>query len=318
VINTTASMAPIISVNHQCPSGYDIRPLQYALGNSLHRQSHAHAQSVLSSFSFSKFAAKVFPPASIDIGIGGRELSKLHDVVSLRANHSTSIRAEDRERLAVSEFTIWLTSRAAEIKSGGLLACHFAIRTYPLSDERTRSGDRAPSASPAVHSMSLPTSPRGSLDGASTPFTEASTFVSSPPLPSPPITDNEGRSFRPDLWRAMHHAFSPAIQRLVSLGEIRSHVAPLLVDIPFWPKTLNSVKSTLGRQQDWDVISDKSTPRPNPSSYRWEERLEWLQAGVRIHRLTHPAWTAYRYGIIDKGSYARRVATYCRSGESVR
>lgn len=159
-------MAPIISVNHQCPSGYDIRPLQYALGNSLHRQSHAHAQSVLSSFSFSKFAAKVFPPASIDIGIGGRELSKLHDVVSLRANHSTSIRAEDRERLAVSEFTIWLTSRAAEIKSGGLLACHFAIRTYPLSDERTRSGDRAPSASPAVHSMSLPTSPRGSLDGA--------------------------------------------------------------------------------------------------------------------------------------------------------
>lgn len=250
-------MAPIISVNHQCPSGYDIRPLQYALGNSLHRQSHAHAQSVLSSFSVSKFAAKVFPPASIDIGIGGRELSKLHDVVSLRANHSTSIRAEDRERLAVSEFTIWLTSRAAETKSGGLLACHFAIRTYPLSDERTRSGDRAPSASPAVHSMSLPTSPRGSLDGASTPFTEASTFVSSPPLPSPPITDNEGRSFRPDLWRAMHHAFSSAIDPLACRAPASRY--PVLAEDPEQRQINTRSSARLGR--DFRQVDTSAQPQ---------------------------------------------------------
>lgn len=27
-----------------------------------------------------------------------------------------------------------------------------------------------------------------------------------------------------------------------------------------------------------------------------------------------PAWKAYREGLIDRASYARRIATYCRSG----
>jgi hypothetical protein len=119
---------------------------------------------------------------------------------------------------------------------------------------------------------------------------------------------------RRDIWQAMYSALGPAIQRLVSLGEVRSHVAPMLVDVPFWPRTLRCVRKSLKRaEKDWQVENVKAKVE--------EEEViggedSWLDIGVGVHRLIHPAWTEYLDGKIDRAGYARRVATYCRSSES--
>ena len=317
VINAVASKAKIISISHQCPRGFDIRALQHALDESSYHQ--IRPQSVLSSFTFSNFADKVFAPGSIDIAVSGRELSELQGTGSLRPIHSTFSQAQDRERLADKEFTIWLKARAAEVKPGGLLVCFFCIRTCPLPDKRSPGGADSRCDPRDFIPMSPPRSPRHAMDRVMFRSNEDTPFVSAPPLPSPPMTHGEVRPFRPDIWRAMYHALSPAIQRLVTLGEISSHVAPVLVDVPFWPKTLASVKSTFARQQDWEVVREEEgggEDSENRKAFCIEERQEWSNVGVRIHRLIHPAWKAYQDGEIDRASYARRVASYCRSGES--
>lgn len=305
VVNALAKKAEVITVAHQCPRGHDIRSLQLSLEQSSYRQ--IPHPTVLSSFTFSKFADTVFPPSSIDIAIGARELSRLQLPQPFRSGYPTSSQAHVREQLADKEFTSWLNARATEVKSGGLLACMFAIRTCSFP--------QPPEASPVGPPIKLATSPRTYHDASTISLPAFHGTVSAPPLPSPPMTDGQVRRFRPDIWRAMYHALAPSIQRLVSLGEIRSHVAPLLVDVPFWPRTLENVRSTLSRQQDWEVIrEDDEDADDERSAYSPEGCREWSDVGVRIHRLTHPAWTAYCDGGLDRASYARRVATYCRSG----
>ncbi|WVQ83516.1 hypothetical protein IAT38_005657 [Cryptococcus sp. DSM 104549] len=64
------------------------------------------------------------------------------------------------------------------------------------------------------------------------------------------------RKYRLDIWQAMSQALSPAIQRLVSLGEVRTVVAPMLVDVPYWPRTVTEVKKVLGKAGEWEVLMD--------------------------------------------------------------
>ena len=157
-----ARKASVVSVNHQCPRNFDIRSLQHALDAHSYRQVE---HSVLSSFTFSGFAEKVFAPGSIDLEIGGRELSRLHDDVMCRPSRST--RAEDRERLADEQLTRWLKQQAAEDwRPARLLFCDSDISLFQSS---TRS-----SALVHIHSLmqstSLPSSPRNTLVGAYTPL----------------------------------------------------------------------------------------------------------------------------------------------------
>ncbi|KAK8861289.1 hypothetical protein IAR55_002108 [Kwoniella newhampshirensis] len=343
----------LIGVTHQCRMDLDTRHLQHNLSldvKSYRKVKAMPSPTILTTFSFADFAEAALPPASTDIGICAGELSKLHGTVAPRSLYSFTSQAEERAQLADRDMKSWLEARAREIKPGGLLVYSFALRTTPaveLFDHDAaliEAGDwHSPAASPYHISMSLPTSPRTSDDdhpakAATTPLTEISSspFGQGPPLPSPPITKGRMRRYRSDMWQAMSHALTPAIQRLVSLGEIRSHVAPMLVDVPCWPRTLPAVKSTLDKSLDWEVLIDRPPTggvKTHDSSndvesiglgikaiidnsddvYSVEEKNEWAQAGVRIHRLRHPAWKAFKGGKIDRATYARRVATYCHS-----
>ncbi|WVQ94340.1 hypothetical protein IAU59_001419 [Kwoniella sp. CBS 9459] len=344
----------VVTVTHQCDADFDTRLLQANLASesaSYRKIKAIPSPVVLTSFSFAGFAETAFPPNSVDLAISAGELTKIHGVMPPKPVYMFTSRAEEREQRADKDLTAWLKSRAKEMKPGGILACSFAIRTSPAADQSSRTGtpkveqvSQPPQASPYNYSASLPTSPRTSLDGHNmdtytTPMTEVNQtpFVSAQALPSPPATNGRSaRRYRPDIWQAMSHALSPAIQRLVSLGEIKTQVAPLLVDVPFWPRTLDSMRMTLSRLTDWDVLSESATsesglkggeemirsisdesdvmlPEHLGEAYSFEEKREWADAGVRIVRLSHPAWRAFREGKIDRAAYARRIAQYCRS-----
>ncbi|WVF66727.1 hypothetical protein IAT40_001469 [Kwoniella sp. CBS 6097] len=343
----------VVTVTHQCDADFDTRLLQANLASdpaSYRKIKAIPSPLVLTSFSFADFAETALPPNSVDLAISAGELSKIHGIMPPKPVYMFSSRAEEREQRADKDFSGWLRIRAKEIKPGGVLACSFAIRTSPAGEYPERNGTpkveqvaQPPQASPYNYSASLPTSPRTSLDGhntntSTTPMTEVnrSPFVSGQALPSPPATNGRARRYRPDIWQAMSHALSPAIQRLVSLGEIKTQVAPLLVDVPFWPRTLDSMQMTLSRLTEWDVLSDPSSAEAKMKggeamlrssseesevmlheyagdAYSPEEKKEWADAGVRIVRLSHPAWRAFREGRIDRAAYARRIAMYCRS-----
>lgn len=235
-----------VSLHHVCPLTFDSRPLQFTLSSL----------PLLTSFSYSKFGNIVFPPSTIDIALGGNNLSKLH---SHKSTHGKPVSPEERERLADQNLTQWLTSRAHEVKQGGMVAFYFAIRGNDQSQS---------------HRASLPNSP-------------------------------EHYRARPDIWQAMYSALGPAVQRLVSLGEVKTYIAPMLVDVPFWPRTVNCVGKSLKRaEREWEVLKDRGI-----------DGDEWADLGVRKYRLIHPAWTEYLEGRIDRAGYARRVANYCRSSE---
>nr|XP_018264341.1 uncharacterized protein I303_02507 [Kwoniella dejecticola CBS 10117]OBR86499.1 hypothetical protein I303_02507 [Kwoniella dejecticola CBS 10117] len=356
----------VLSVTHQCDIDFDTRLLQANLSN--HPQSYRKIRSIpspmiLTSFSFSGFIDPSLPPNSIDVALCTNELSKLHGAIQPKPLHMFTSQAEEREQRSEKDLSAWLKVRAKEVKSGGILAFSFAVRTAPtLTAERDRSqGRRTPNAegitgtgmksrppkgSPGNYSMSLPTSPRTSVDDSMadgnivaatniTPMTEInnSPFVPGPPLPSPPMTSSgKTRKYRPDIWQAMSHALSPAIQRLVSLGEIKTQVAPLLVDVPYWPRTLESIQSTLSKNyNEWETLIQPSAVGQSSeemlrtsstesrasglheNEYSPEERKEWEESGVKIFRLTHPAWIDYRKGKIDRNGYAKRISMYVRS-----
>ncbi|WRT65405.1 uncharacterized protein IL334_002348 [Kwoniella shivajii] len=341
----------ILTVTHQCNVDFDIRLLQANLTSShqsYRKMKAIPAPLILTSFSFAGFAESSLPPNSIDLALCSNELSKLHGTIPPRPLYMFTSQAEEREQRAEKDLSSWLKVRAKEVKPGGILACSFAVRTCPIPDHKHHNlGQQQqyiesvlpPKGSPVYYSMSLPTSPRTSLDDSmskvnTTPMTEInnSPFVPGHPLPSPPMTNGATRRYRPDIWQAMSHALSPAIQRLVSLGEIKTQVAPLLVDVPYWPRTLESIQSTLSKNSsEWEPLINAETGisdsedmkrsfsgesvlnEHNQEAYSHEEKKEWNQAGIQISRLTHPAWIEFRKGRIDRSAYARRIATYCRS-----
>ncbi|WVR09765.1 hypothetical protein IAU60_006841 [Kwoniella sp. DSM 27419] len=375
----------VINVTHQCDADFDARRLQANLATqpgSYQKIRGTPPPLILTSFSLAGFTETVFPPDSVDLGICTGDLSRIHGSISPRPVYSFTSRAEDRASRAEKDLVEWLETRAREFKSGGILAFCFAIRTDQTSSSSVagrvqqapesrgygiqgRMRSPLPQTGPIGqgYSASLPTSPRTSLDGNldvnmddfQHPYFRPSTALSDL-LHSPPNTERK-RRYRPDVWQAMSHALSPAVQRLVSLGEIKTHVAPLLVDVPYWPRTLASMRGVLGGTQDWDVLTGGSVEddsdhrgfdhlqavnKPDfathaeegrgammarsssvesqvkldehaEDAYTPQERAEWADAGVRIERLTHPAWRAFREGKIDRSAYARRIAAYCRS-----
>ncbi|OCF42510.1 hypothetical protein I317_03626 [Kwoniella heveanensis CBS 569] len=344
----------VVTVTHQCDADFDTRLLQANLASdpaSYRKIKAIPSPLVLTSFSFAGFAETALPPSSVDLAISAGELSRLHGSLPPKPVYMFTSRAGEREQRADKDLNCWLKTRAREIKPGGLLACSFAIRTSPLADHPERHGTpkldqvtQPPQASPYNCSASLPASPRTSLDGHNTTNTTPLTEINQTPfvvpgqaLPSPPATvPGRTRRYRTDIWQAMSHALSPAIQRLVSLGEIKTQVAPLLVDVPFWPRTLDSMRMTLSRLTEWDVLSEPSASDAGikggeemlrssseesqvvlheyaGEAYSPEEKREWAEVGVKIVRLSHPAWRAFREGKIDRAAYARRIATYCRS-----
>ena len=303
---------------------FDARALQRRLETETesYRRGQA-APHVLTSFTFSPFGQVVFAPGTVDIGLSSGELSKLHSVPIGLAYHSTAARkAGYRETIAHDDLTKWLNARAREIKSGGYLACYFYVRrTLPAEDGTSYRSGRTTNAQqlrPAFgmtppprppHAMSAPpTPPPGIVPGGpdAGPFT-------GPPLQSPPSVNGQPQKVRYDLWQAMHQAVATALQPAVGLGEIGVQVAPRILDVPLWPRTLAESTRTLSMLTEWDIVRDEVEDLDD--GIPLSERIEWMRAGVRIHKLYHPAWTALCKGEIDRSTYSRRVAAFVRNSE---
>ncbi|RSH94388.1 hypothetical protein EHS25_004191 [Saitozyma podzolica] len=263
-----------------------------------------------SSFVFSEFGDVVFPPITVDIAIGWNDLGLLHGVVPHRSRHGSH--GIEREALADRNLNDWLRARAQEIKPGGVIAFHCPIRMVASPPHQPA---QSPSATTAA-SASFPPQPSSSSSIQGSPEMPLLALYDQQPPATPipflranvPAEHPHRRTSRPGMWRAMYHAFLPAVQRLVSLGEIRPHVAPFLLDVPYWPRSLAGLAASIAKQLDWEVL------RPDESgvTHLPPDEWEWLEAGVRVHHLTHPAWTDFEEGRIDRATYARRVAMFCR------
>ncbi|ORY27687.1 hypothetical protein BCR39DRAFT_225608 [Naematelia encephala] len=318
----------LITVTHQCSPSYDIRALQAALAsdaNSYRNIKTFPVETVLSSFTFASFGEVSFAPASVDLGIGRGELSRLHGLAPASSGLAPITHREERDKLAHRDLKRWLAARAKEIRSGGLLTFYCAVRTGPpsFSGEEMFGGRDPPRASPLLGPMSLPDSPRSSMDGHLTPNSDSNLpALSAAQGMTSPVQDHTTRS-RPDMWQSMNQTLSQAVQRLVTLGEIRPYVASSLVDVPFWPRSLDQMRKTFDKMEKWEVLRDygrhhlaeqgQSEEDANYDTFPFEERRKWLDAGIRLQRLTHPAWKDFVEGNIDRQSYALHVATYCRA-----
>ncbi|WVN90368.1 uncharacterized protein L203_105604 [Cryptococcus depauperatus CBS 7841] len=357
----------VFSVTHQATPDFDIRLLQSNL--TTHPKSYrkieqlpSPAPLLLTSFSFAGFADSAVPVDTVHVALCSSELTKLQGPISPRPLYSFTSQAEEKERHAEKDLVRWLKARAGEVKKGGILVCSLAVRTKQPTGRDVKfeeSLPQPPKASPYHLPASLPTSPHTnaftSTHRTHTPLTEVNPSIFATPPHHLGGPKSAPVKYRPDIFQTMSQALSPAIQRLVTLGEIRSHVAPMLVDVPYWSRTLESLKSALAKATEWDVLFDQegeesvvgdrdydmtdeddeldATPiippsgdvdediymnnmvemKDDESPYSPEERREWADAGVRIYRLNHPAWRAYKQGRIDRGAYAKRIATYCHS-----
>lgn len=98
----------------------------------------------------------------------------------------------------------------------------------------------------------------------------------------------------------------------VNEGEARDDREYMLDDMDV-DKSPPISKDSEGSDVDKPLKASSRAKTAAESHYLPEEIREWAQAGVRIHRLMHPAWKAFRQGRIDRQAYARRIATYCHA-----
>ncbi|WVQ74382.1 hypothetical protein IAR50_003983 [Cryptococcus sp. DSM 104548] len=262
-----AKTQEVFTVVHQAIPEFDTRILQANLAShplSYRRTNSRSAPSVLTSFSFAAFADIAMSADSVDFAVcSAGEMTKLQGELPPRPLYSFTSQAEEKERHSGKDLARFLKARSTEFKVGGILVIPFVVRVGREKDEDTRRQSFPPKASPYRPPASLPTSPRGSSfghGGFGPALTEIRPSVFSRPqqhatTPGGPTAPG-GKRYIPDMFQRMSQALSPAIQRLVSLGEIRTHVAPTLVDVPYWPRTLESVKRVLHENDDWEVLLD--------------------------------------------------------------
>ncbi|OXG24081.1 hypothetical protein C361_02630 [Cryptococcus neoformans Tu259-1] len=368
-LRSTSKPPKVFSVTHQVNPDFDIRALHHNLASQassyrkIEKLPSAPSPLILTTFSFAGFTENVLPADTVDFALCTGELSKLQGEISPRPLYAFTSQADEKEKQAIKDLINWLEAKSKEVKKGGILVCWMAIKTRqpPESNSSCDSRPHPPKASPYRAPASLPNSPNTNLftPRPPAPLTEIhpSNFPHQSHHLAPSIQSTLPTKYRTDIFQLINQALSPAIQSLVTLGEIRTHVAPALVDVSYWPRTLASVQAALDQAEDWEVIIDqdevnegetrddlehllddmdvdKSPPiskdsegsdvdKPLKASsraktaaenhYLPEEIREWAQAGVRIHRLMHPAWKAFHQGRIDRQAYARRIATYCHA-----
>lgn len=359
----------MFSVTHQVNPDFDTRTLQSNLASQtssyrkIEKLSLSPSPLILTSFSFAGLTENVLPADTVDFAVCAGELSKLQGLVLPRPLYSFTGQADEKEKQAMKDLVNWLEAKSREVKKGGILVCSMVVRTRQPPESNFSCGSRPHpvKASPYRAPVSLPNSPNNNLSSPHphAPLTEIHPSISPHQGHhlAPSTQSTLSTKYRTDIFQLINQALSPAIQSLVTLGEIRTHVAQALVDVPYWPRTLTSLQTALGQIGDWEVIIDRdevdedetrgdlehmlddmdvdsSPPVPKDSEgfdvdeppkacsrtkaaaeshYLPEEIREWAQAGVRIHRLVHPAWKAFQQGTIDRQTYARRIAMYCHA-----
>ncbi|SCV70088.1 BQ2448_1482 [Microbotryum intermedium] len=261
----------------------DFRPLAKLLETSSDSYLNAHwltehrpslENQVFSSFVTRPFGSKVMPRKSVTFGFSAMALHWLSTDRKYRMAPAS---------IAHGELMAFLSARATEFKTGGLLALAYIARS---EDKATSGLNRGPSAAARIGGgggLSRPTMMTASSDpeGLNTTPVSSSPESSRPSLRHRSATTPVVPTLRKDIWEMFTNVLSLAIQRLVSTQLLKPAVARQLLALPIHPRTPRQSKAVLKSMlHAWDVETDE------------------------IVKLSHPAWAGLKHETVSPASYA--------------
>ncbi|SCZ90438.1 BZ3500_MvSof-1268-A1-R1_Chr9g10833 [Microbotryum saponariae] len=262
----------------------DFRPLaklletssdSYLNANWLTEHRPSLENQVFSSFVTRPFGSKVMPRKSVTFGFSAMALHWLSTDRKYRMAPAS---------IAHGELMAFLSARATEFKTGGLLALAYIARS---EDKATSGLNRGPSAAARIGGggggLSRPTIMSASSDpeGFNTAPVSSSPESSRPSLRHRSATTPVVPTLRKDIWEMFTSVLSLAIQRLVSTQLLKPAVARQLLALPIHPRTPRQSKAVLkSMQHAWDVESEE------------------------VVKLSHPAWAGLKHETVSPASYA--------------
>ncbi|KAI5474371.1 GPCR, family 3, metabotropic glutamate receptor 5 [Pseudohyphozyma bogoriensis] len=213
---------------------------------------------VFSSFISRPFGAKVLPKNSVSVGFSAMSLHWLSTERKYRNSPST---------IAHGELMAFLSARAHEFKSGGLLAMAFICRSDEEDFNKSHPGLQ--SRNSCGEARSNPATP-GELPSLARPLIRERSS-SSPAVPT---------VRRRDIWAVLSGILGKAIQRLVSTQLLKPAVARQLLALPVFARTSRQTEAAL-----------------KSMSHAWIIETEETMV------LSHPAWRGLEHNTISPASY---------------
>ncbi|SGZ27034.1 BQ5605_C025g10032 [Microbotryum silenes-dioicae] len=283
-LNVGGDDALSFQITHADRLDADFRPLAKLLETSSDSYLNAHWLSehrpslenqVFLSFVTRPFGSKVMPRKSVTFGFSAMALHWLSTDRKYRMAPAS---------IAHGELMAFLSARATEFKTGGLLALAYIARS---EDKATSGLNRGPSAAARIggggEGLSRPTIVSASSDpeGFNPASVSSSLESSRPSLRHRSATTPVVPTLRKDIWEMFTSVLSLAIQRLVSTELLKPAVARQLLALPIHPRTPKQSKAVLkSMQHAWDVETEE------------------------IVKLSHPAWAGLKHETVSPASYA--------------
>ncbi|KAM0749007.1 hypothetical protein T439DRAFT_358144 [Meredithblackwellia eburnea MCA 4105] len=287
----TADDCASFQVTHADKPSSDFRSLAQHLETDTDSYLNQHWQSkirpisldnrIFSSFTARPFGAKVLPKASVSVGFSAMSLHWLSTDRKYRMSPAT---------IAHGELMAFLSARAVEFKTGGLLALAYIARS---EDELSPSNSSSKSGlSRSVHpglnkthsddtttTRSSPVSPAGEV-GPTSALLDARPLLRERSTSSPTIPVTRKR----DIWSILSSILGKAIQRLVSTNLLKPAVARKLLALPIHPRTEKQTQAVLKAVgHAWTVESSEQIV------------------------ISHPAWRGMEHNTVSQASYTEHT-----------
>lgn len=247
--------APHVCMTYADGPGADFRPIMFQCEAMTHETSSPHFNSFVSK----PFAAQIVPPKSIDVG---------YSLMDLHCRHTASAAGISAASAAHRELLEFLRTRAVEFRTGGLLVLAFIQRQ---EDSKTHQPNKLERSTGPKDTSSAPLAPLLPIDrSARTQQGIIVDGVVEPALPPDPFsargmsshtraqsalspivarhwreetvrTRSDSTPYRSstvpigakrgDVWSSIPALLAPCIQRLVSMGYIKSDAAHRLLSV---------------------------------------------------------------------------------------
>lgn len=128
-------------------------------------------------------------------------------------------------------------------------------------------------------------------------------------------SEPSGRERSQDIWNVLTDMLAPCLQRLVSCGIIKSHLARQLITLPLYARTPSQTMAALKELDslwtlEWSCGVGKDHPLPSTHSTRGETHVASEPSPLR---LPLPATAAWRSGKISQAHYSELVIQMFKS-----
>lgn len=150
---------------------------------------------------------------------------------------------------ADAELRSFLDARSREFRTEGVL-----VLAFTMSNSRQPYRKSSESSSVASPSSSTFRNAKRTDDNGSTPYPSNESYSKQ----RAGSVSESATAAGSDVWRQISSVLSVCVTRLVSIGSIRSAIAPLLTtSLPLWPRSSAELRRTLADAKvaaDWEVI----------------------------------------------------------------